>query len=126
MHHLTMPNQGLISESKLPSRLTTHAGGNIVINKFSNSPLTISPNFLYQKQAQFQQFNYGIYVKKGPVVGGVWTRNSLKNFDSMIVMIGLIQETFKFGYSYDITISNLGNDNTQGAHELSFTFASIK
>ena len=121
MHHLTMPNQGLISESKLPSRLTTHAGGNIVINKFSNSPLTISPNFLYQKQAQFQQFNYGIYVKKGPVVGGVWTRNSLKNFDSMIVMMGLIQETFKFGYSYDITISNLGNDNTLGAHELSFT-----
>jgi hypothetical protein len=36
-------------------------------------------------------------------------------------MAGLIQETFKFGYSYDITLSELKNSNTLGAHELSFT-----
>ena len=121
VHHLTMPNQGFISESQLPSKITAHAGGNIVINKYSHKSFTISPNFLYQNQAEFQQFNYGIYAKQGPIVGGLWARNSLKNFDSFIIMIGLVQETFKFGYSYDITVSDLKNSNTLGAHELSFT-----
>ena len=36
-------------------------------------------------------------------------------------MLGLIQNTFKFGYSYDITTSELKNSNTLGAHELTFT-----
>ena len=121
VHHLTMPDQGFISESQLPSRITVHAGGNLVINRFSHNAITISPNFLYQKQSEFQQFNYGIYAKKGPIVGGLWARNSLTNFDSFILMIGVIQEAFKFGYSYDITLSDLKLSNTLGAHELSFT-----
>ena len=48
-------------------------------------------------------------------------KNATDNFDSFILMVGIIQETFKFGYSYDITVSNLKNSNTLGAHELSFT-----
>ena len=120
-HHLTTPNQGFISESELPTKITAHIGGNIPLSKYSNNVTTISPNFLYQKQQDFQQFNYGVYVNRGPIVGGLWVRHSLKNIDSFILMIGLVQETFKFGYSYDITLSNLKNSNTLGAHELSFT-----
>ncbi|MDG1349118.1 MAG: PorP/SprF family type IX secretion system membrane protein, partial [Flavobacteriales bacterium] len=120
-HHLTTPNQGFISESELPTKLTAHIGGTIPLNKYSNNVTTISPNFLYQKQQDFQQFNYGVYVNRGPIVGGLWARHSLKNIDSFILMIGLIQDSFKFGYSYDITLSNLKNSNTLGAHELSFT-----
>ena len=118
---MTQPNQGFISESQLPTKLTVHAGGNFPVNKYRRDVTTISPNFLYQKQQDFQQFNYGIYVNRGPVVGGLWARNSLKNFDSFILMVGLIQDAFKFGYSYDITASNLKNSNTLGAHELTFT-----
>ena len=121
-HHLTQPEQGFISDdSELPTKITAHIGGSFPLSKYSNSITTISPNFLYQKQQDFQQFNYGVYVNRGPVVGGLWTRNSLNNFDSFILMLGLIQDTFKFGYSYDITVSNLKNSNTLGAHELSFT-----
>ena len=120
-HHLTKPNQGFISESQLPTKLTAHIGGNITLNRYSNIATTISPNFLYQQQQDFQQFNYGVYVNRGPIVGGLWARHSMKNIDSFILMVGLLQETFKFGYSYDITASNLGNHNTLGAHELSFT-----
>ena len=119
-HHLTSPNQGFIGESELPTKITAHIGGNIALRKYSNNVTTISPNFLYQKQQDFQQFNYGVYVNRGPMVGGLWARQSLKNFDSFILMIGLIQDSFKFGYSYDITLSKLGNSNTLGAHELSF------
>ena len=120
-HHLTSPNQGFIGESELPTKITAHIGGNIPLSKYSNNVTTISPNFLYQKQQDFQQFNYGIYVNRGPIVGGLWARHSLKNIDSFILMLGLIQDSFKFGYSYDITLSNLKNSNTLGAHELSFT-----
>ena len=120
-HHLTQPNQGFISESELPTKITVHIGGNFAINKYRNAVTTISPNFLFQQQQDFQQFNYGIYAKRGPIAGGLWARNSAKNFDSFILMVGLIQEAFKFGYSYDITVSNLKNSNTLGAHELSFT-----
>ena len=120
-HHLTTPNQGFISESQLPTKITAHIGGNIPLSRYSNNVTTISPNFLYQKQQDFQQFNYGVYVNRGPMVGGLWARHSLKNIDSFILMLGLIQDSFKFGYSYDITVSNLKNSNTLGAHELSFT-----
>ena len=120
-HHLTQPEQGFISESQLPTKLTIHAGGNFPLNKYSNNVTTLSPNFLYQSQQDFQQFNYGLYVYRGPVVGGLWARNSVENFDAFIVMVGLIQDNFKFGYSYDITVSNLKNSNTLGAHEISFT-----
>ena len=120
-HHLTRPNQGFISESELPTKITAHVGGNFSLNKYRNNVTIISPNFLYQKQQDFQQFNYGVYVNRGAIVGGLWARNSLNNFDSFILMVGLIQEAFKFGYSYDITVSNLKNSNTLGAHELSFT-----
>jgi type IX secretion system PorP/SprF family membrane protein len=120
-HHLTQPNQGFISESQLPTKLTAHIGGNIPLSRYKNSITTISPNFLYQKQQDFQQFNYGMYVNRGPIVGGLWARHSVKNVDSFILMVGLIQDAFKFGYSYDITLSNLKNSNTLGAHEISFT-----
>lgn len=120
-HHLTQPNQGFISESPLPTKLTAHIGGNIPLSRYKNSVTTISPNFLYQKQQDFQQFNYGLYVNRGAIVGGLWARHSVKNVDSFILMVGLIQDAFKFGYSYDITLSNLKNSNTLGAHELSFT-----
>ena len=120
-HHLTRPDQGFIGVSELPAKITAHIGGNIPLSKYSNNVTTISPNFLYQKQQDFQQFNYGIYVNRGPIVGGLWARHSLKNIDSFILMLGLIQDSFKFGYSYDITLSNLKNSNTLGAHELSFT-----
>ena len=120
-HHLTQPDQGFISVSHLPRKYTAHIGGSFPISKYKNNITTISPNFLYQKQQDFQQFNYGVYVNRGPIVGGLWTRNSVKNFDAFILMFGLVQEEFKFGYSYDITVSNLQNSNTLGAHEVSFT-----
>ena len=120
-HHLTQPDQGFISVSHLPRKYTAHIGGQFPISRYKNNVTTISPNFLYQKQQEFQQFNYGVYVNRGPIVGGLWTRNSVKNFDSFILMFGLVQDAFKFGYSYDITVSNLRNSNTLGAHELSFT-----
>ena len=38
-HHLTQPNQGFISESQLPTKLTAHIGGNIPLSRYKNSVL---------------------------------------------------------------------------------------
>jgi type IX secretion system PorP/SprF family membrane protein len=114
VHHITEPDEGFLGTSKLPMKYTGHAGAVIPLGgKYSES--SISPNILFQKQQDFQQLNLGVYVTKGPIVGGVWYRNA----DSFILLVGFQQDLFKFGYSYDVTISKLTNA-TAGSHELSF------
>ena len=119
-HHLTQPAESLIKEnSPLPMKLTAHAGAMIPLagaaSKYVEDDAMISPNILYRRQEKFQQLNMGIYVKKGPLVGGVWYRNK----DAFIALIGLQSDIVKIGYSYDVTISKLANA-TAGSHEISF------
>ena len=69
----------------------------------------ISPNVLYRVQGEFQQLNLGCYVSKGPLVGGIWHRGffSEDTRDALIVLVGVETGMMRFGYSYDITISDL-------------------
>lgn len=118
-HHLTQPNESLIVQnSPLPMKLTAHAGAVIPLSggasKYIENDATISPNIMYRRQGEFQQLNMGLYVKKGPLVGGVWYRNK----DAFILLIGIQTKVFKLGYSYDMTISKL-TPATGGAHEIS-------
>ena len=39
------------------------------------------------------------------------------DFDAFIFMVGVQQDYFKVGYSYDVTLSQLGN-STAGSHEI--------
>ncbi|MFY9311585.1 MAG: type IX secretion system membrane protein PorP/SprF [Bacteroidia bacterium] len=114
-HHLTQPDEGLLGPSKLPMKLTGHAGAALPVGG-KGSQTTISPNVLYQKQQDFQQLNLGLYVTKGSIVAGLWYRNQ----DAFIAVVGFQQHFFKIGYSYDVTISKLTNA-TAGSHELSFS-----
>lgn len=114
VHHVTEPDEGFLGTSKLPMKYTGHAGALIPLGgRYSES--SISPNILYQKQQDFQQLNLGVYFTKGALVGGLWYRNQ----DSFIILLGFQQDLFKFGYSYDVTVSRLTNA-TAGSHELSF------
>lgn len=122
VHHLTEPNEALVGpNSPLPRKYTGHFGAVIPIGGRSNET-NVSPNFLYQKQGDFEQYNFGIYANKGPIVAGVWYRMK----DSFILLLGVQQKKFKFGYSYDITSSRLPNFGTKaspgtfGSHEVSF------
>ena len=118
VHHLTEPNESLIvGSSPLPMKFTGHAGAVIPIEKrrrYSDS--NISPNILYRRQGEFQQLNVGLYVNKGPLVGGVWYRFN----DSFIALIGIQTDVIRFGYSYDVTVSEL-TPATAGSHEVSMT-----
>lgn len=113
-HHLTEPNEGLLGDSKLPMKLTGHAGAVFPVGD-KNNQTSVSPNVLFQKQQDFQQLNLGMYFTRGGIVAGLWYRNQ----DSFIAVVGFQQHFFKVGYSYDVTISKLTNA-TAGSHELSF------
>lgn len=114
-HHLTQPDEGLLGPSKLPMKLTGHAGASLPVGD-KGAETFISPNVLFQKQQNFQQLNLGLYVTKGSIVAGLWYRNQ----DSFIAVVGFQQHFFKIGYSYDVTVSKLTNA-TAGSHEISFS-----
>lgn len=121
-HHLTEPEESLIiGNSALPMKITAHAGAVIPLEKrHQQSDATISPNILYRNQGEFQQLNLGVYVSKGPIVGGVWYRGILFSDyrDAFIILVGIQTDIIKFGYSYDVTISEL-TPATGGSHEVS-------
>lgn len=111
-NHITQPNEGLLGDSKLPVKFTAHGGAIIPLEKGNES--YISPNILFQAQQKFTQLNLGLYYVKGAFVAGLWYRSG----DAVIALIGLQNDNFKFGYSYDVTVSKLSG-NTAGSHEIS-------
>lgn len=134
VHHLTQPDEAFIVQggSQLPMKITGHVGAMLPVGGSSNyrykqdrdEGTFISPNILYVQQGAFNQINLGIYVLHSPIVGGLWYRGSFNAYDAFvssdafIALIGIQRGIFKFGYSYDITISKLSNA-TAGSHELS-------
>lgn len=116
-HHLTQPDEAFIgSNSPLPMKYTGHAGAVIPLEGKSGNA-SFSPNILYQYQGKFQQLNLGFYFNKGPIIAGLWYRGN----DAAIGLIGVQLDTFKFGYSYDFTVSKLSN-STAGSHEISLGY----
>lgn len=124
-HHLNEPNESLvIGVSRLPMKITGHAGAKLPLQRsVKGVEAWISPNILYRMQGEFQQLNIGTYVSKGPLVAGIWHRGFFgenNNSDALIVLLGVETSLMRFGYSYDITISELGT-TTGGAHEISLS-----
>jgi type IX secretion system PorP/SprF family membrane protein len=123
VHHLTEPNEGFNSVSKLPMEINVHLGGIIDLEHHRRrrkiDDPTLSPNIIYMKQQDFNELNYGLYLNKYPLVGGLWFRQGFHNPDAFIVLIGIQTSVVKIGYSYDITVSKL-TTASGGSHELSF------
>ncbi len=116
--HLLQPDEGFISaNSPLPMKFTGHFGALIPMDDSRHNTSYISPNVLFVMQQNFQQLNLGLYVSRGPLVGGLWYRLG----DAIIALIGIQTSGLKFGYSYDITISKLSNA-AGGAHEISLGY----
>ncbi|MBL4735030.1 MAG: type IX secretion system membrane protein PorP/SprF [Flavobacteriales bacterium] len=119
VHHLTRPNEGFIDQDKaqLPMKFTVHAGSVILIDGYGED-FKISPNIIYQQQQDFRQLNFGCYLKRGPLYGGLWYRQAEGTSDSFILLTGLQMGVVQMGYSYDVTLSRLSNASG-GSHELS-------
>ena len=122
--HLTQPNQAFYSEDRVPMKITLHGGGFLNVSEEERrqsslglgSPI-ISPNIVYQYQGGMHYFNYGVYLDWVPFLVGVWFRHGTENIDAFIFQVGVQQDYFKVGYSYDVTVSKLSN-STAGSHEV--------
>ncbi|MCB0821389.1 MAG: PorP/SprF family type IX secretion system membrane protein [Bacteroidales bacterium] len=125
-HHLTEPAIGYYNstDESLYRKYTAHAGAIFTLidgdYKTGRGKLILNPNVLYQQQQNAQQLNLGVNMELMPLVAGVWYRYNFKNPDGIIFLLGLKQKRFKFGYSYDLTMSELAGESG-GAHELSLT-----
>ena len=120
VHHLTEPRQTLFGYSgntRLLRKYTIHLGTNFDI-KGTWGKFEVSPNFLFQKQGRFLQYNMGCYVKKGPIILGVWYRWE----DAIIALLGIDHNNFRFGYSFDYSVGKTGFSKILAAHEISCTY----
>ena len=126
LHHLTEPNEAFLSDNKLPMKITAHGGAAIRIGRkrlYNSLENLLIPNILYQRQGEFEQWNYGLSFNKGEITGGVALRQSSINPDAVIFLFGFTpdQAKWRLGYSYDYTISDFTNVGG-GAHELSLGY----
>lgn len=123
VHNLIEPVQSFYgdSKSKLPRRYTVHSGLVVPLDKRRNPNSTISPNILFMLQNKFTQLNFGFYYNKGPLVTGLWYRQTFgefKNSDAVMFLVGFRKDKFKFGYSVDFTVSD-ARSAAPASHEVS-------
>ncbi len=123
VHNIIEPIQSFLGtqDSKLPRRYTLHSGLVIPLDNAYDPNMTISPNLLFMMQNKFTQLNLGFYFNKGPLVTGLWYRQTFGkylNSDALMVLVGFRKEKFKFGYSYDLTVSS-ARQAAPGSHEVS-------
>lgn len=139
-HHINQPafsfmNNGTGIDSYLPMKLSVSGGLKIPLaNPYSNAAnadreFSVSPAFLYKRQGKFDQLDLGFYATYSPITLGMWYRGipikkrdiTRTNHDALIFLVGVRQDNFSIGYSYDITISSLGV-STGGSHEISIAY----
>jgi len=141
-YHLNRPNQTFIGESSpLPRKYSVHLGYKIF---FSDGVIgeglferpqerSVAPTIQYKFQGEFDQLDLGVYFTYEPLVFGLWYRGlpikSVEgniNSDALVFLLGFKQvskkEIISIGYSYDVTLSNLGTASG-GAHEFSIAYS---
>lgn len=136
MHHVLEPNQSFIGEeSYLPRKSSIHGGYRYAFRSAPGRTMfdgvrerSITPNFQYKFQGQFDQLDLGVYLTIEPIVFGMWYRGipfktyeEFHNNESAVFLIGFTAKDLNIGYSYDVTLSTLGIASG-GAHEISISY----
>lgn len=131
--HLNSPSESLTdaTTAPVPVWFSTHAGVRIPIK---GGPTGISQDVLiaasYRSQGTFDQMDFGFSIDSPFLTYGISYRQMLlksapdgaPNHDAVSLLLGLTEENFRVGYSYDITVSTLGWGISDGAHELTLTY----
>ncbi|MFN3405655.1 MAG: type IX secretion system membrane protein PorP/SprF [Cytophagaceae bacterium] len=136
-HHLNTPNQSFhaSSVSKLHTKVSFTSGYKIVLHKevsmhHDKTEFSITPTAHYKFQGKSDQLDLGIYGAYNEFLVGIWYRGiPIKRYEdyiqaneSTIFFIGFKGQPFRFGYSYDYTISRLVRAGTGGSHEFNLTY----
>lgn len=129
-HHLNQPALSFSDNGeKLPMKISFQVGGQLRIMDERNNFFYLTPAVHYKMQGYYDQMDLGLYANYNNLVAGLWYRGlpikntvpGTTNQDAVILLLGMSQDNFSFGYSLDIGISKLTN-TAQGAHELSIRY----
>ena len=136
--HLLRPGISYLDadSNKLPIKYSAHGGirfdmapGNI--NDFFNNTdqeRSFALAFNYKSQGAYSQLDLGAEFYFEPLILGLWyrglpTKYSLPNNESLIALFGIsLENGVELGYSFDFSISKLGQSYSGGAHELSIRY----
>ncbi len=131
--HNNSPDQSFYynNEAPLARKISAHAGWRI---RIKGNSLTRLDNYVviaanYLSQQRFDQLDFGFYYELSPIVFGLWYRGlpmksnhyGYANHDAVAALVGFQASRYKIGYSYDITISQLGVSSA-GSHEISLVY----
>lgn len=131
--HLNNPSESLTDATTAPVPIwfSAHGGTRIPI---SGGPTGSDQDVLiaasYRSQGTFDQMDFGFSIDSPFLTYGISYRQILMkaapdgapNHDAISLLLGLTEENFRVGYSYDVTISTLGWGISDGAHELTLTY----
>lgn len=135
-HHLNRPNQSLLlNEANVPVKFSAHGGRRFVLRTavIRKNKQYVVAAFNYRSQGKFDQLDLGMYYEQAPLYAGLWYRGlpllkayapGYQNNDAVAAMVGVLVNDWRFGYSYDLTISRLAG-YTGGAHEISVGYEII-
>lgn len=135
-HHINRPDQSFFvaGRDRLPTKFSFQTGLRIPLGSFSglgddaDREISFSPVLLYKQQGKYSQLDLGAYLTYAPLTIGLYYRGipfkrynqTINNHDAVAVLAGYRMDKFSIGYSYDVTISTLGNSG--GSHELSLSY----
>lgn len=115
---------------RVPIRYTVHSYQHFRITRKNTDkiPNFISSGMIYERQAQLNTFTMGASITVGHnFLAGIWYRN--RNFlpqkvtnDAIIFSMVSFYNDLAIGYSYDLTVSDLGSGRTHGTHEISISY----
>lgn len=122
--HLTAPDIRFIETGKaesirgVPLRLSFHSGAQFPVRAMNirKNKAYFAPQVMYMHQGPFDQILVGGNMDIGVISFGGWLRHTFRNADALVATFGYEQDFFRIEYSFDFTISGLGNQG--GAHEV--------
>lgn len=139
--HLNQPNTSMIGNTDAqPLYFSLHGGYRFIISARGSGRTKLeeflSASFHYKRELRYDQFDIGAYYFKDFLNLGIWYRGlPFKHYKpgypsreciALLAGLEIPDRNFRIGYSYDITISRLGLNNSKGAHEVSIVYEVAK
>ena len=125
--HINAPENNFLNNEEntsvgIPVRLSVHGGYQITLREGNKQqfPTLLSPSILFIKQGSFTQLNIGAQMDFGSLLTGLHFRQSGSTGDAVIASMGVRYDIYRFAYSFDYTVSELGI-STGGSHEISIS-----
>ena len=126
--HLLRPNTSFARlDAHTPMQWSQFGGVNFPLeNRVGKVPEVVTLNYLFKMSRQFRQMDVGLNWYRAPLLLGFAWRgipaSEYPSIDCLIFTVGVAFSNMAIGYSYDYTISKLGNA-TGGSHEITLSIS---